>query len=86
MRDHAYLRYFKPRCAKSQGRPLPLFKPDKRQMCIINRCFPQRRIRGVPRISLAGDRHGLFVVVKQDVRRGRLHAKLTQHADDLAAV
>src|ERR1700685_1190869 len=38
------------------------------------------------RISLAGNRRGLFVEVKQDVRRRRLHAKLTQHADDLAAV
>jgi hypothetical protein len=28
----------------------------------------------------------LFVVVKHDIRRGRLHAELAEHADDLAAV
>jgi hypothetical protein len=37
-------------------------------------------------ITLAGDSRGLFEVVKHDVRRGRLPAKLPQHADDLAAV
>jgi len=36
-------------------------------------------------VSSHGSR-GSFVVVKDDVRRGRLHAELAEHADDLAAV
>src|SRR5450631_2636611 len=38
------------------------------------------------RITLARGSRGLFVVVKDDVRRGWLHAELAEHADDLAAV
>ena len=37
-------------------------------------------------ITLARGSRGLFVVVKHDVRRGRLDAELAEHADDLAAV
>ncbi len=59
--------------------------PDVALSNIVGSFF-ELRIWGVRRISLAGDRRGLFEVVKQDVRRGRLHAKLTQHPDDLAAV
>jgi hypothetical protein len=40
-------------------------------------CFSVKKFRhAASRISLGGNRRGLFVVVKQDVRRGRLHTEL----------
>jgi hypothetical protein len=65
------------------------FEPGSMSRFLISEqehTFHHRRICGVPRIPLVGGGRGLFLVVKQDVRRRRLHAKVPQHGDNLAAV